>query len=319
MTSDKHKYPIGSGRVVFSSTSSYAKAIRAAFVELRTQKFSKKIQIDPFLENSMCCICVEPGPYFCRDAECFKYYCKTCWKWQHSFSHSMSHHSPMMRNPRDTDVAGAPSHPEPGIGRWSNLTYEAKSLSCNSGKPHGLNAYEIENLKQNLPPPTRHENACFNSETLPWTFTCFISSFISFFISFSRKCHLKFISHFVHHFILHYISHFKLYSNFISDFISFIYLSFLPCFSKFFLCILFRVKHTVHTHFCFVLYFYFFALFPFNIFNSFCIRGIEYGLDFGFWILGFFSGWNARSLWRVAEVLVGCFLRRMLDSVFESP
>lgn len=97
---DKHKYPIGSGRVVFNCTHSYIKAIRAAFVELRTQKFSKKIQIDPFLEDQVCNTCqAQVGPFFCRDMECFQYYCGTCWQWQHS-SEETKQHTPMMRNPR---------------------------------------------------------------------------------------------------------------------------------------------------------------------------------------------------------------------------
>ena len=40
---DKHKYPIGSGRVTFSSSKSYINAIRAAFVEIKTLKFIKKV------------------------------------------------------------------------------------------------------------------------------------------------------------------------------------------------------------------------------------------------------------------------------------
>ena len=34
---DKHKYPIGSGRVTFSSIKSYMKAVSAAFVEIKCQ------------------------------------------------------------------------------------------------------------------------------------------------------------------------------------------------------------------------------------------------------------------------------------------
>ncbi|XP_055334895.1 cytoplasmic polyadenylation element-binding protein 1-like [Paramacrobiotus metropolitanus] len=99
---DKYKYPIGSGRVVFNCAQSYVKAIRAAFVEIRTQKFSKKIQIDPFLEDSVCSVCAsQMGPYFCRDMECFNYFCGTCWQWQHS--DNLKHHNPMMRNPRSHD------------------------------------------------------------------------------------------------------------------------------------------------------------------------------------------------------------------------
>lgn len=49
---DKHKYPIGSGRVTFMDQRSYEKAIHAAFVEIRCKRFIKKIQIDPFLDVS---------------------------------------------------------------------------------------------------------------------------------------------------------------------------------------------------------------------------------------------------------------------------
>ncbi|XP_044789254.1 cytoplasmic polyadenylation element-binding protein 1 isoform X3 [Bubalus bubalis] len=65
---DKHKYPIGSGRVTFNNQRSYLKAVSAAFVEIKTTKFTKKVQIDPYLEDSVCHICSsQPGPFFCRD------------------------------------------------------------------------------------------------------------------------------------------------------------------------------------------------------------------------------------------------------------
>lgn len=44
---DKYKYPIGSGRVTFSNFRSYMKAVSAAFIEIRTTKFTKKVQVDP--------------------------------------------------------------------------------------------------------------------------------------------------------------------------------------------------------------------------------------------------------------------------------
>ena len=40
---DKHKYPIGSGRVVFNNMQSYMKAVSAAFIEIKTTKFTKKV------------------------------------------------------------------------------------------------------------------------------------------------------------------------------------------------------------------------------------------------------------------------------------
>ena len=66
---DKHKYPIGSGRVTFNSNKSYMKAVAAAFVEIKCQKFSKKVQVDPYLEDALCSSCLlKQGPYFCRQA-----------------------------------------------------------------------------------------------------------------------------------------------------------------------------------------------------------------------------------------------------------
>ena len=65
--SDRHKYPIGSGRVTFSNTKSYMKAVSAAFIEIKTLKFTKKVQGDPYLEDALCSVCMlKQGPYFCR-------------------------------------------------------------------------------------------------------------------------------------------------------------------------------------------------------------------------------------------------------------
>ena len=96
---DRHKYPIGSGRVTFSNSKSYMKAVAAAFIEIKTNKFTKKVQVDPYLEDALCSVChLTQGPYFCRDLTCFSYYCRYCWDLQHSVG--MQHHKPLMKNTR---------------------------------------------------------------------------------------------------------------------------------------------------------------------------------------------------------------------------
>ncbi|XP_054858722.1 cytoplasmic polyadenylation element-binding protein 1 isoform X3 [Eublepharis macularius] len=100
---DKHKYPIGSGRVTFNNQHSYLKAVCAAFVEIKTAKFTKKVQIDPYLEDAICQVCkFHPGPFFCRDQVCFKYFCRSCWHWKHSME-ILHHHRPLMRNQKNRD------------------------------------------------------------------------------------------------------------------------------------------------------------------------------------------------------------------------
>lgn len=96
---DKHKYPIGSGRITFNNQQSYRKAVRAAFVEIKTPKFTKKVQIDPYLADSLCQMCgMQQGPYFCRNEACFKYFCRTCWLLNPSHRNHTSVHKPLMRN-----------------------------------------------------------------------------------------------------------------------------------------------------------------------------------------------------------------------------
>ncbi|CAK9298356.1 unnamed protein product [Gordionus sp. m RMFG-2023] len=99
---DKFKYPIGSGRVTFNNHKSYMKAVSAAFVEIKTPKFVKRVQIDPYLEDAFCNVCkVRAGIYFCRDMVCFKYFCERCWYYQHESNNSCilsNTHKPLMRN-----------------------------------------------------------------------------------------------------------------------------------------------------------------------------------------------------------------------------
>lgn len=65
---DRCRYPIGSCRITFSSKQSYTKAINAGFIEVKTSKFSKIVQVDPYLEEAPCSSCyVQQGPYFCRE------------------------------------------------------------------------------------------------------------------------------------------------------------------------------------------------------------------------------------------------------------
>jgi len=98
LDTDKFKYPIGSGRVTFNNSRSYMKAVAAAFIEIKTPRFCKKVQVDPYLEDTLCSMCgMKQGPYFCRDLGCFNYFCHSCWDLHHS---SRPNHKPLMRNIR---------------------------------------------------------------------------------------------------------------------------------------------------------------------------------------------------------------------------
>ena len=97
LDTDQYRYPLGSGHVIFCSSESYFKALNTQFLEINTSSFNKRVQIDPFLQDSLCCYCsTQPGIYFCRDFTCFSYYCASCWQWFHNLDATV-HHQPLIR------------------------------------------------------------------------------------------------------------------------------------------------------------------------------------------------------------------------------
>ncbi|CAI4230187.1 unnamed protein product [Auanema sp. JU1783] len=156
---DKYKYPIGSGRVTFRSHSSYFRAIESAFLEIKTSKFGKKVQIDPFLEDAPCMMCNRvPGPYFCRDRACFRYFCHTCWQSRHTRGSGFDLHRPLMRNaPRiptiiEEDYFSGPPRslpfqsrnaysPKYSHNRGNSNSQHFGSGHCLNGNQHALRFY----------------------------------------------------------------------------------------------------------------------------------------------------------------------------------
>jgi len=136
LDTDKFKYPIGSGRVTFNNSRSYMKAVAAAFIEIKTPRFCKKVQVDPYLEDTLCSMCgMKQGPYFCRDLGCFNYFCHSCWDLHHS---TRPQHKPLMRNIRGLTRARSSQQNEYHAGRYRQDP--VRDLAQQFGQTFGLYA-----------------------------------------------------------------------------------------------------------------------------------------------------------------------------------
>ncbi|CAF0895037.1 unnamed protein product [Rotaria sordida] len=84
INTDRNKYPISCGRVVFMNIHSYYAPVTANYLMIECDKFCK-IQTDPYLSDSVPCVGTNGqqypnmGQFFCCSVKCMKYYCVTCW------------------------------------------------------------------------------------------------------------------------------------------------------------------------------------------------------------------------------------------------
>lgn len=105
---DKYKYPIGSGRVTFDNSSSFLHAVSTAFVDVRTPRFLKRLQIEPHLQYRFCSLCkLSAGDLFCRNFTCFDYFCQRCWQKIHVGS--MSCHKAVTRHSKSSQPVFHPT------------------------------------------------------------------------------------------------------------------------------------------------------------------------------------------------------------------
>nr|AAT72416.1 CPB-3 [Caenorhabditis brenneri]AAT72445.1 CPB-3 [Caenorhabditis brenneri] len=138
LDTDKFKYPIGSGRVTFLEHGAYFKAIEIGYLHVHTSKFRKRVQIDPFLESTCCMVCTtEPAHCFCRNRNCFKYYCHSCWAIDHGKDNDTDVHVPVI-------VPSSATKAYPGQSRRLHLSSNSPSkISCLSSSQNSQMAHVI--------------------------------------------------------------------------------------------------------------------------------------------------------------------------------
>lgn len=100
---DEHDYPTGSGRVTFGNINSFKQAVLSNFIQIDSKKVKKRVQIEPCIDGQSCCLCSEKNvPNFCKNLECFDYYCNPCWLIRHQPSTGkVLDHSPIRRKSKN--------------------------------------------------------------------------------------------------------------------------------------------------------------------------------------------------------------------------
>lgn len=139
LDTDKFKYPIGSGRVTFREHGAYFKAIEMGYLHVYTSKFRKRVQIDPFLESTCCMVCNSQSAHcFCRNKNCFKYYCHNCWALDHGKDDDQEVHIPVI-------VPSSASKAFPGA------TTRRSQVSSSLSLKNGSNNSQVNNSIPHFP------------------------------------------------------------------------------------------------------------------------------------------------------------------------
>ncbi|XP_022648196.1 uncharacterized protein LOC111244911 isoform X2 [Varroa destructor] len=107
---DCHGYPSGSARVTFASQESFYRALRAGFVQLETARFSKLMQLDPFVDEvGRCATCEMATVLFCRHIACLKYFCAICFE-DHRRQNPGNDHPPLTRPRTNYSISSPYNH-----------------------------------------------------------------------------------------------------------------------------------------------------------------------------------------------------------------